>query len=221
MWAETISIRSETHKVGVRTDSRTIARDVRRLFKSSIVEGSERAPSNFSVIRPSVVRRRRGRLFFGGEELARSLRRRPLLEALQTYVASIRDPGSHIPVDMRVFRRDDRVVLTDALRPSLMNSEALSRAGIAEQLAWRAWVNDDGSSVDVPRRDGTRETLPLVGMVAVAQADGEPDAKSTCGRALGNYRQWIAAVAMAKERGELLAYSTDVECTDAIVKLLR
>ena len=122
----------------MRPDSAHTAVAIRRAFNAYLAHSGTPVQSNFSIRGPSgLLRRHRGELLIAGVVVARSRVIRDLLEALSGHLAALASTAR--PVEeprVRAFSDGTTVVLTDLLRPGLVNDPELTKHRVFELHLW-------------------------------------------------------------------------------------
>ena len=136
--------------VGIRADSRRTARKVGRLLESYVIPSDDRARSNFSVRGQSRLRRRSAQLYVAGT-LVTEGSDRMVLDRLAAYLACVPShTASPLSESVRLYARDDTVVLSGLPNASAPDPLVLSEAGIVELPVLRPTVTSSDRSVEVP-----------------------------------------------------------------------
>ena len=140
--------------------------------------------ANFSIRRPTgLLGRTPGELLIGGVAVARSRSFDDLLDALAGHLAALAVNAR--PVEeprVRAFSNGRRVVLTDLLRPALVDDQALAKHGVRELHLWSPDFAD-GPAIALPppleRVVGVRHApLPAtmeIGGVVLSSASADLD----------------------------------------------
>ena len=156
--------------VGFRPDVDRTAATLRALFGPYLDDSSTVDESSFSLRRPgSRMRPRPGELYIGGHLAARSDSLPELVQALAWYTSGVAaEPDGLTTTNLRAFTRDGRVVLTDTIRPHLVDDDELPE-GVSELHFWEPRVDPATARLVAPdllselRWDDAGIPIPPVG----------------------------------------------------------
>ena len=205
-------------ELGVRADSPRTAAAVRHAFNAYISLSGTPVRSNFSLRGPTgLLGRSPGELFIAGVAVARSRSFDHLLDALAGHLAALAINTRPVEVPrVRAFTSGTRVVLTDLLRPALVDDHTLAKHGVHELHLWNPEFVE-GPAVVLPP--------PLKFLVGLQTSPMPPTLKVTgallCAESaeLDDHHGWLHALRRHGMELNPVSFSDVAAMRDAIIAL--
>ena len=211
-----MSLRVDDHLVGVEYDDERTAAAIRSRCHSWLIDDSPAVPAAFGirVARTGLLRRRTAVVHHGVPIHYRA----PSLDAAISMVAAVLDdltrrPTPHqVALQGRVFARDGRAVLVDALPSMDIDDRWLAKRGILELALWRAMVDTRTGAVSVGDR-----TLSLAAMVVARPGTLDDARRHLWAASEGNQGAWAQFLDESADRIHVVATAAAVRTAIAAV----